>query len=363
MAWVSPSKLIPDKQYTLNEVKINELFLKDHNVNNILLPSKRTNKFKGVVIHNTDIAKSADDGRQYTAATLNGNVASRTHYYVTYLSAWKNLDDDSMNWTCGDGTTGEGNNGCISLEIIMGSKKGKEDLKARDNGARIAAYILVKNNMTVNDMYTHNYFLNVRNGVKGDYNKLCTTATPTRNCPYYIVWDWENFRKQVDEYIVKIGGKSVYKKNPTFEPVETKPTQTIKNRYIFKAVSQAAIRTNMSKSASIIERVTKGKYYPAEKVNNEWISHLTVNGYSMLNDGGALFINEGLCEKRKTTDYVNIRSAPSTKSEKIDSLFAGRIVYVFSDGVVRNEGFTWYRVIYNGNVYYMVGEFLSDRLP
>ena len=135
-----------------------------------------------------------------------------------------------------------------------------------------------------------------------------------------------------------------------------------KNRYVFKAVSQAAIRTDMSKSASMIERVTKGKYYPAEKVNDKWISHLTVNGYSMLNDGGALFINEGLCEKRKTTDYVNIRSAPSTKSEKIDALFAGKIVYVFSDGAVRNEGFTWYRVIYNGNVYYMVGEFLSGRL-
>ena len=59
MAWVSPSTVVPDKTYYMNGVKVNVYLLKNHNVNNIALPSKRTNKFKGVVIHNTDRAYSA----------------------------------------------------------------------------------------------------------------------------------------------------------------------------------------------------------------------------------------------------------------------------------------------------------------
>ena len=88
--WISPKDLKADKIYNINGVTINEFLLTEHNPNNISQPTKRTHKFKGVVIHNTNGAGSSDDGRQYTAATLNGNMASRTHYYVTNLNAWKN---------------------------------------------------------------------------------------------------------------------------------------------------------------------------------------------------------------------------------------------------------------------------------
>lgn len=353
MTWISPVDVKPDKVYNLNNVKINEYLLGMHNINGISLPGKRTKKFKGVVIHNTDPAKSADDGRQYTAATLNNNVSTRTHYYVTYESAWKNLPDESMNWSCGDGTTGEGNNGCISLEIIMGSKNGNSDLQARDNGAKLAAYILFKNNMTVNDMYTHNYFLNIRNGVTGDYNKLCTSPTPTRNCPYYIVWDWENFRKQVDAYIVKLGGKSVYN-NPTPAP---KPTNTV-SKDIYIATSHAAIREEPSKLSKIITRVTKGDYYPATEVKNNWINHLT-GGYSILKDGGILFVKNGEYETKTTTTKVNVRKAPTTKSDIIIVLNPGVEVAAFKGGTVRNEGYIWNKIVINNKLGYIAGEYLK----
>ena len=347
MAWIAPATLIADKKYYINGVTVNEYILAKHNENNIALPTKRTHKFKGVVIHNTNLANSPDDGRQYTAATLNGNMASRTHYYVTYQSAWKNLEDSDMNWTCGDGTTGDGNNGCISLEIIMGSKTGGNDLKARDNGAKIAAYILFINKMTVNDMYTHNYFLNVRNGVQGDYYTLCTKSTPTRNCPYYIVWDWEGFRKQVDGYVKQLGGKSVYSND----------TKDLKNIYI--ATSKAAIREQPSKLAKIIGRGTKGDYYPGAKTKENWMQHLSSGYYSMLNDGGALFMKVGEYEQKTTTTKVNIRSGPTTKSSIILTVNAGTVLIVFTDKGTMNEGHEWKKVVINNKLGYIAGEYLK----
>ena len=192
-----------DKVYDINGVQVNEYLLENHNTKNILLPSKRTSPLFGVVIHNTEFVKSDDCGRSYTAATLNGNMGtSRTHFYVTHQSAWQNLPLDSTNWTCGDyKTNGNGNWGCISLEIIMNGTTGENNIKARDNGARIAAHLLKIYGLNVDDLYTHNYFLNVRDGVKGDYNQLCTTPGKDRNCPLYIVGDWERFRRQVKKYL------------------------------------------------------------------------------------------------------------------------------------------------------------------
>ena len=351
--WISPPELKADKVYNINGVTINECLLANHNVNNIDNPSKRTHKFKGVVIHNTPRAQSEDDGRQYTAATLNGNMATRTHYYVTELGAWRNLPDEYMNWSCGDGVVGDGNNGCISLEIIMSSRNNPKDLKARDNGAKIAAYILFKNNMTVNDMYTHNYFLNIRNGVTGDYNKLCTSPTPTRNCPYYIVWDWENFRKQVDEYIKKLGGKSIYG-GATTHPT----TDTTTKHYVYRAISQAAIRTGMSKNSTILGRVTKGKYYLSDKTYDNWFKHYGVDNYSMINDNGLLFES---CEYEIKTAItaVNVRSTPGLKGKKISRINENEKVFVIKNETVFVDGYTWNLVIINNGIAYVAGEYLK----
>ena len=350
MAWVSPSTVVPDKTYNMNGVKVNVYLLKNHNVNNIALPSKRTNKFKGVVIHNTDRAYSADDGRQYSAATCNDAVATRTSYYISELSAWQNLELSDMNWSCGDGTTGEGNNGCISLEIIMSSRNKAIDLQSRDNGAKIAAYILYKNNMTVNDMYTHNYFLNIRNGhTDWDYNKLCTTPTPTRNCPYYIVWDWEGFRKQVDAYIVKLGGKSIYDQKTNGKEVQ----------WIFKAVSQAAIRPSMSKDSIILGRVTKGDYYPADWINSQWFKHADKKAYSMLNDGGALFSKAGSYTTKRTTCKLNVRQKPSTSASVLTTLSPTTLVYVWDEKPIRANGYDWVKIVADGKIGYVANQYLK----
>ena len=350
--WTSPSDLIPDSSTIINGVKVNLCLLKNHNGNNISLPTKRTNKFKGVVIHNTNRAYSADDGRQYTAATMNGAMATRTHYYVTELGAWKNLEDDDMNWSCGDGIVGEGNNGCISLEIIMNSKNRENDLKSRDNGAKLAAWILFKHNMTVDDMYTHNYFLNIRNGVKGSYSKLCTTATPTRDCPYYIVGDWEGFRKQVKGYLDILKGST--------QPTEV-PKSKARKIIVYRSISSAAMREGKSKLAKIVKRVQKGSYYLGENADDKWFKHVGVELYSMLKDGGALFEEVGTATIKITTTNLNIRTAPTTKSDKLTTVSKGVMLYVLNEPAKEAEGHKWIKVIINNKLGYVAGEYLTNE--
>lgn len=357
--WVSPASIKPDKTTTLNGVTVNRYFLKDHNVNKIDLPSPRTNKFKGVVIHNTNRAKSEDDGRQYTAATLNDNVATRTHYYVTELGAWQNLELSDMNWSCGDGVKGEGNNGCISLEIIMDTPNQEKDLKSRDNGARLAAYILFKNGMTVNDMYTHNYFLNVRNGVKGDYTYLCTTPTPTRNCPAYIVGDWEGFRRQVESYISALGGKTVLASEEIDPDTSHEDVQLI-----YQAVSTAAVRAGLSKSAKMYGRVVKGNLYPIDRKYTVdgvvWLRHAGTEEYSMLNDEGALFRKQGGYSTKRTTAKINVRAAASLKSDKIGTLDEKTIVYMIAgEKPALVDGYNWVKIIFEGKIAYVASEYLK----
>ena len=208
-------KLTPDKTVILNGVTVHEYFLKNHNVNKIVLPPMRTKKFIGVTMHNTeDLPRVEDDGEQYTRATVNGNMRTvRSTLYTDDLCAWQNLEFDRCNWTCADGS-GAGNMQTIAIECIMSGTSGEQNVKARDNAARLAAYILHKYGLTANELYTHTYWLHVRDGHTklsdtANIDKWCTAPHPYKSCPLYIIPDWLEFKKLVDKYIKQLGGNSV----------------------------------------------------------------------------------------------------------------------------------------------------------
>ena len=205
--------LTADKTITINGVLVRQYFLYKHNVNNIALPPKRTKKLIGVTIHNTiDLPGVADDPEQYTRATVNGNMGSvRVHYYVDELGAWQNLDTAYCNWTCADGT-GSGNMQTIAIECIMDGTSGTNNLKARDNTARLAAWLLYTNGLTADDLYTHTYWLHIRDGHKGTKRELMTRPHPYKTCPYYIIPDWDGFCSLVKTYFNALkGGFKSYK--------------------------------------------------------------------------------------------------------------------------------------------------------
>lgn len=196
--------LTPDKVRYENGVKICEKLIPDDAVatKNVASYVPKGSKMKpcvymkpiGITMHNTgDLKNVYDDAEQYTRATwpncnMNGVVV---HYYVDDVGAWQNLREDETGWHAADGT-GNGNRKTIAIECIMSGTTGTENLKARDNAARLAASILVRHNLTINDLYTHNHWLKKPDKIVNDKKK---------NCPIYLLPDWDGFKALVQNYI------------------------------------------------------------------------------------------------------------------------------------------------------------------
>ena len=224
--YISPSDIIADKEFEIFGVKVKEYLLANHNINSISLPSKRVKPLRGITIHNTnDLANIEDDGRNYTASTVNGNMRTvRVHYYVDDIYAWQNLDESVQNWTCTDGN-GDGNATTIAIECIMKNSYDTESLKAMDNCARLTAYLCVKYKLTTNDVYTHTYWLHMRDKDSiskcGDKDKICTARHSYKTCPTFIIPQWDKFLALVNKYITEMGGKVVVKPSTSTNPPTT----------------------------------------------------------------------------------------------------------------------------------------------
>ena len=144
---------------------------------------------RAVCIHNTnDLANVEDDAEQYTRATWpNCNMGGVVvHYYVDELGAWQNLREEEQGWHAGDGA-GPGNTQSVAIEIIMDGSTGADNVKAEDNGARLAAAILHRWGLGIDDLHSH-YFYN------------------GKNCPLYIRPHWAAFEAKVKGYLEALAG-------------------------------------------------------------------------------------------------------------------------------------------------------------
>jgi len=202
--------LNPDKAYSVTGVTVKDYLLTEHNPNGISMPSKRTKKLIGVTVHNTDVitVKNTTMSEQYTRATVNGNMKDvRVHYYVDNVEAWHNLPNDCQGWHAADGS-GNGNTATIAIECIM-AKSGYE--KSEDNAARLAAYILHENGLTIDNLYTHTYWLNVKDGKTGSVDYLNTLYNSYKTCPAYIIPHWSKFKATVKSYLEELSAASAKK--------------------------------------------------------------------------------------------------------------------------------------------------------
>jgi len=193
--------LTPDRIYDANGVKVKEYLLTKHNPNSIQMPGIRNKPLLGVTIHNTDAIKVSGTtmSEQYTRATVNGNMNTvRVHFYVDEAEAWQNLPLDHQGWHAADGN-GNGNTATIAIECIGNSPK------AEDNAARLAAWLLNMHELTTSQIYTHTYWLNVRDGrgIKLTKDERCTLHHPYKDCPIYIIPHWSEFVGRVQGYMPK----------------------------------------------------------------------------------------------------------------------------------------------------------------
>lgn len=190
-----------------------------------------TGKAKFVTIHNTDDLKGvSDDAEQYTRATYNENMGSaRVHFYVDDLGAWQNLKAGTgafaadplgaaeVGWHAGDGSVTDGGNmTSIGIEIIM-RESTAADAKARDNGARLAAWLLWRHGLPINALVTHTFWVNKSAGTAfSDRDAQSTNRIAGKKwCPAYIfgstneqtaLKNWKAFKALVGQYLDALNG-------------------------------------------------------------------------------------------------------------------------------------------------------------
>lgn len=182
-----------------------------------------TGKVEYITVHNTnDIDNVNDDAEQYVRATYNENMGSvRVHFYVDDLGAWQMLKagtgmspNDSctsaeVSWHAGDGEIFDGGNmTSLSVEIIMNDTK-EHDILARDNGARLVAWLLWKHSLSIDRVVTHTYWVNKKAGnVFEDADVQSTNYVAKKKwCPAYILGDkktsfesWKKFKDEVEKH-------------------------------------------------------------------------------------------------------------------------------------------------------------------
>ncbi len=246
------AKLTPNDVYTMNGVTINEKIIPDgtrwkdatkavkagFSANALYKKQQKlsdgTGKVKSVTIHNTnDLVNVYDDGEQYTRATYNENMnSSRVHFYVDDTGAWQNLKAGTgmcaadpvgsaeVSWHSGDGSVATGGNmTSLSMEIIMG-ESAEHDKIAKDNGARIAAWLLWKNGLSIDKLVTHTYWVNKSAGKSfSDVDEQCCNPISGKKwCPTYIfassnkataMKNWKAFKAQVKGYWDKLSQTTV----------------------------------------------------------------------------------------------------------------------------------------------------------
>lgn len=247
----SMAKLTPNVVYTMNGVQINEKIIPDgtrwkdatkarkagFSAGSLYKKHQKlsggTGKSKFVTIHNTnDLDKVFDDGEQYTRATFNENMgSSRVHFYTDDTGAWQNLKAGTglcqndpvgsaeVSWHSGDGSSETGGNmTSLSIEIIMGETP-EHDLIAKDNGARIAAWLLWKHGLSINDLVTHTYWVNKSAGktFADRDTQCCNPIYGKKWCPTYIFGssnpttakkNWTAFKALVKGYLDALQGVS-----------------------------------------------------------------------------------------------------------------------------------------------------------
>lgn len=90
-----------------------------------------------------------------------------------------------------------GNETTLSIEIIMDGTGSKEDRKAEENGVLLAALLLKKHGLSVNELYTHNHWM-------GHPDSIVQGAR--KNCPLYILPHWAQFKQKVAAKLTELNG-------------------------------------------------------------------------------------------------------------------------------------------------------------
>ena len=148
----------------------------------------------------------------------------------------------------------------------------KDSLDAMDNCARLAAYLCREYGLTVDDIYTHTYWLHIRDkdsiSKSGDKDKICTAKHSYKTCPLYIIPQWNKFLELVVKYYG--GAKSKKVNTSTVSTVANSATTPLP--YKIKVIDWTGlnVRSGAGVNNSVVTTVGYGEVYTivAEKTVN-----------------------------------------------------------------------------------------------
>ncbi len=246
--------------------------------------------------HNTPAYASVSDNAElYTRATYYENMgAARVQFYVDDKSAWQNLKAGTgmcptdkvgsaeVGYHAGDTTVPDGgNNTSIGIEIIMGASPAR-DKKAQDNAARLIAWLLWKNNLDCDKLFSHTYWVNHKAGKHfADVDVQCTSPiSDLKWCPYYIfgstnpttaLKNWKAFKGQVRKYLDALTCKKT--QIPT---AEEKPPVTAEKPLITEkplaVKDEKPLSTESNKQLSVGDKVKLKENSPVYGTNKRFLS-------------------------------------------------------------------------------------------
>lgn len=307
--------LTPDNVRYENGVKINEKIIPDTAKATKYVSSwvPKGGKMKpggtmkpiGVTIHNTpDLDNVYDDAEQYTRATYpNCNMkGSVVHYYVDDTCAWQNLRETEPGWHASDGS-GDGNARTIAIEVIMTNKNQEADKKARDNAARLTAYLLNKYNWSVDDVYTHNHWMGLPDRIVSGAKK---------NCPLYLLPEWSAFKNLVKEY-TDISESSGGEKSSSLEYIQVGDILRFKGtqQYI-SSTSESPKKATSNLRVRVTAVASSEVSHPIHVRSVDDLGNYISGIYGWVNskDLSSLEFNPYLVQV--TADKLNVRSGPNT---------------------------------------------------
>lgn len=272
----------------------------------------------GITIHNTgDLKNVHDDAEQYTRATYpNCNMGGViVHYYVDDTGAWQNLRETETGWHASDGN-GPGNTKTIAIECIMDGSGSQEDLKSRDNAARLIASIMKRHNWNISNLYTHNHWMGLPDSIAPNAKK---------NCPIYLLPKYKEFKELISTYLDALNTQSSEKVESIYEEINVGDILEFTGDKQYLSANASIGRSAKSSRVKVTKKYLESSKYPihVRSINDkgEYISG--IYGWVSLDDLSPIFNPYTV---KITTDALNYRTGPSA-SYKIVGTIRDRGVY------------------------------------
>lgn len=189
----------------------------------------------GIAIHNTYNDASAANEVSYMKS--NNNQVS-FHIAVDDKEAIQGLPLDRNSWSCGDGSSGQGNRKHISIEICYSKSGGSKFIESEKNAAKVVAELLKKYNWGIDKVKAHRDFAN-------------------KNCPHRT--NMTEFKKLVE---------AEFNKNTISENT---PSHSISSTYTVKITTDTLnVRSGPGTSYKVTTQVKMNEVYTIVETKGNW---------------------------------------------------------------------------------------------